>query len=328
MQNFGKLERVDLREGWNDEAQSFTPWLAKEKNLALLGETLDMELELEAKEQNVGPFSADILCKDTADNSWVLIENQLEKTDHRHIGQLITYASGLQAVTIVWIAAIFQDEHRAAMDWMNEITHDQFNFFGLEIELWKIDDSLAAPKFNIVSKPNDWSRSIDSSQLTERQRLLIRYWSALRDHLLDKNSRLSPHKPLPQSWMPFAIGRAYFRTEARFSTQKGHLQVALIIQGQNSQAHFELLEKEKDEIEKEFGEGLVWQPRDPGKHNVISITNAGVKPADESDWTNQMQWLSDMLERFDKTFRPRVKELDASDWVPDYNAEEFKEDEQ
>lgn len=328
MENFGKLERIDLREGWNDEAQSFTPWLAKEENLALLGETLDMELELEAKEQSVGPFSADILCKDTADNSWVLIENQLEKTDHRHIGQLITYASGLQAVTIVWIAAIFQDEHRAAMDWLNEITDDKFNFFGLEIELWKIGDSLAAPKFNIVSKPNDWSRSIDTSELSERQRLLIRYWSALRDHLLDKNSRLSPHKPLPQSWMPFAIGRTDFRTEARFSTLKGHLQVALIIQGQNSQAHFKLLEQEKGEIEKELDESLVWQPREPGRHNVISITKSDVDPADELDRVNQMEWLSDMLERFDNAFRPRVKNLDASDWVPDDYIEEFEEDEQ
>ena len=319
MQNFGKLERVDLREGWNDEAQSFTPWLALEENLTLLGETLDMELELEAKEQSVGPFSADILCKDTADNSWVLIENQLEKTDHRHIGQLITYASGLQAVTIVWIAASFTDEHRAAMDWLNEITYDQFNFFGLEIELWKIGDSLAAPKFNIVSKPNDWSRSIDTSELSEREKLLIRYWSALRDHLLYKNSRLNPHKPLPQSWMPFAIGKADFRTEARFSTQKGHLQVALIIQGQNSQIYFNRLEQKKDEIEEKLGESLIWQPRDPGRHNVISITKAGVKPADESDWTNQMQWLSDMLERFDNVFRQRVKELDI---------EKFEEDEQ
>lgn len=321
MQNFGKLERVDLREGWSNEAQSFTPWLAKEENLTLLGETLDIQLELEAKEQSVGPFSADILCKDTADNSWVLIENQLEKTDHRHIGQLITYASGLHAVTIVWIAAIFQDEHRAAMDWLNEITDDKFNFFGLEIELWKIGDSLAAPKFNIVSKPNDWSRSIDpdSSKLSEREKLLIRYWSTLRDHLLNKNSRLSPHKPLPQSWMPFAIGRADFRTEARFSTQKGHLQVALIIQGQNSQAYFNLLEKKKDEIEQEVGESLVWHQRPAGRFNMVVITKSGVDPADESDWSSQMEWLSDMLERFDKTFRQHVKELDV---------EKFEEDEQ
>lgn len=332
MQNFGKLERVDLREGWNDEAQSFTPWLAKEENLALLGETLDMELELEAKEQNVGPFSADILCKDTADNSWVLIENQLEKTDHRHIGQLITYASGLQAVTIVWIAAIFQDEHRAAMDWLNEITHDQFNFFGLEIELWKIGDSLAAPKFNIVSKPSDWSRSIKQvarrGELSEGKTMLERYWSTLRKYLLDRSSPVRAQTPRPQQWASFSIGRTGFNMRASVSTQKKQIQVALVLSGEDSQTHFKLLEQDKDEIEREISSDLDWTERPAGKQSVISIIKSSVDPADESDRVNQMEWLSDMLGRFDSTFRPRVKELDASDWVPDDYIEEFEEDEQ
>ena len=119
-----------------------------------------MELELEAQETDVGQFRADILCKNTDDRSWVLIENQLERTDHRHLGQILTYAAGLHAVTICWIAESFADEHRATIDWLNEISDDKFQFFGLEIEVWKIGDSPPAPKFNVVSRPNDWTRGV------------------------------------------------------------------------------------------------------------------------------------------------------------------------
>src|SRR4051812_2973733 len=110
--NLGCLERVELRNIWLSESSDFTPWLAREENLKILGETLRIDLELEAQERPVGPFRADILCKDTAEKDrWVLIENQLERTNHGHLGQLLTYASGLEAVTIVWIAAHFTEEH-------------------------------------------------------------------------------------------------------------------------------------------------------------------------------------------------------------------------
>jgi hypothetical protein len=118
---------------------------------------------LEAQERSVGLFRADILCKETTTDNWVLIENQLERTDHVHLGQLLTYAAGLQAVTIVWIAQYFTEEHRAALDWLNEITDERFNFFGLEIELWRIENSPVAPKFNVVCKPNDWTKKISQS---------------------------------------------------------------------------------------------------------------------------------------------------------------------
>ena len=125
----GRLERVELRRIWSSESSDFTPWLAREDNLRLLGETVGIELELEAQEKTVGPFRADILCKDTATDSWVLIENQLERTDHSHLGQLLTYAAGISAVTVVWVAERFTEEHRAALDWLNERTAERINFF-------------------------------------------------------------------------------------------------------------------------------------------------------------------------------------------------------
>ena len=175
-QGLGRLEPVvDLRSIWATEDQDFTPWLAQSENLIILSDTLGMEVATEGTEQGVGPFRADILCRNTQDDSLVLIENQLERTDHNHLGQLLTYAAGLQTVTIIWVAAIFTDEHRAAVDWLNEITDERFRFFGLEIELWRIGDSVAAPKFNVVAKPNEWTRFVGKAtrplrfaDLTER----------------------------------------------------------------------------------------------------------------------------------------------------------------
>ena len=209
----GTLEKVELRDVWESEPREFTPWLATEEGIRILGETIKIDLVLEAQEKNVGPFRADILCKDTGNDSWVLIENQLAVTDHRHLGQLLTYAAGLHAVTVVWVAATFTEEHRATLDWLNEITDDRFQFFGLEIELWRIGNSPAAPKLNIVSKPNDWSRSVSQSAkrisdepLNALQETQLLYWSELKSALIKKGSSIHSRKPLPQHWTTYGSG--------------------------------------------------------------------------------------------------------------------------
>ena len=165
-----------------ERAGRFTPWLAQEENLGLLGESLGLTLELEATEQSVGPFAADILCKDPMTEQWVLIENQLEQTDHTHLGQIITYAAGLNAVTIIWIAATFVEQHRAALDWLNEITAEGTDFFGVEVELWGIGDApQLAPKFNIVSKPNAWSKSVAKGRRESREWDEPSFFAALQE---------------------------------------------------------------------------------------------------------------------------------------------------
>ncbi|MDP3285719.1 MAG: DUF4268 domain-containing protein, partial [Desulfobacterales bacterium] len=269
----GKLEKVDLRNIWTSESEHFMPWLAQEDNLKLLGDAIGIELELEAQEKNVGPFRADILCKDTATDHWVLIENQLEKTDHVHLGQLLTYASGLKAVTIVWIARKFTEEHRAALDWLNEITDDHFNFFGLEVELWRIGNSIVAPKFNIASKPNDWSKTVAvgatqvrNMVLTDSKVLQRDFWAAFTDYVKEHNSNIKTTKPLPQNWMNIAIGRsgmslcavASLWDSAAESFSSHELRAELVLNDNNSKKYFEQLEAEKEVIEKEIGEQLTW----------------------------------------------------------------------
>jgi hypothetical protein len=130
----GRLEKVELRHAWPDERANFTPWLAQEENLAQLGEAIGLQLEPEAVEKQVGRFAADILAKSMPDERWVLIENQIEPTDHCHLGQLLTYAAGLDARIIIWIAEVFREEHRAAIDFLNTATSEEYAFFAVQLE--------------------------------------------------------------------------------------------------------------------------------------------------------------------------------------------------
>ncbi len=323
MTSLGTMESVDLRKIWETEAGDFTPWLAQDCNLALLGDTIGVELELEAQEKSVGPFRADILCKDTGTGHWVLIENQLEKTDHRHLGQLLTYAAGLKAVTIVWIADEFTDEHRAALDWLNEITDDRFNFFGLEIELWKIGESAIAPKFNVVGKPNDWSRTIsgaakqiEEGSLTETKLLQQEYWSALRNLLLTRKSDVKPQKPRPQHWTNFALGKTHFAMHASVNSIKNFIAVDVGLSGPDAKTHFHLLHDDKDAIEREVGTSLEWEELPNRKESRIALRQHEVDPTKRADWPSQHEWLAGKLESLHATFSPRVKMLDVNDYLP------------
>lgn len=319
--HLGRLEKIEPRTVWSSEAQDFTPWLAREQNIALLGDTIGVDLEVEATERDVGPFRADILCKDTGTGAWVLIENQLERTDHTHLGQLMTYAAGLKAVTIVWIAQRFTDEHRAAMDWLNEITPDVFNFFGLEIELWRIGTSPVAPKFNMVAKPNDWARAMGGAAgrmsegaMSDTRQLQLEYWTTLREFLLDRQGVLKSQAPRPQHWTSFSIGRSYFSLAALVNTQDQVVTAQLFMGGPEASAHCRLLMLQRAEIESEIGSELQWELM-PNKKTSKVMLETAADPTDRTDWPRQHAWLADQLERFHRAFSGRVKALDASEAV-------------
>ncbi|MYH62235.1 MAG: DUF4268 domain-containing protein, partial [Caldilineaceae bacterium SB0675_bin_29] len=154
--DFGRLEQVELRTVWVSEDSDFASWLARGDSLALLGEAINMDLELEDMEGWVSPYPRGVICRSRGGGGYVVIENQLEHTDQSHLGQLLTYAAELKAVTMVWVAAEFTQEDRNTLNWLNEITNDNIQFFGLEVELWRIGDSPLAPKFYLVSKPAGW----------------------------------------------------------------------------------------------------------------------------------------------------------------------------
>lgn len=318
----GRLEKVDLRTAWTGESTHFTPWLAQPENLKLLGDTVGIELEFEAQEKEVGPFRADILCKDTLDGSWVLIENQLERTDHTHLGQLLTYASGLETVTIIWIAQHFAEEHRATLDWLNEITNERFAFFGLEIELWRIGTSPVAPKFNMISKPNDWSRSVRSSaakatELSDVKRTQLEFWTSFKDYM-EEHSNIRCHKPAPQPWMNHSIGRSGFGMTSIASTWSSEtqrydpeLRVEFYVSVPEAGKYFEILESQKVDIETEIGQPLIWSST-PGIQTRRAYVRRSTDFQDRSQWPQQQQWLRENLERFHRVFSPRVRQLDLS----------------
>jgi len=310
----GRMKKVDLQDVWANEASDFTPWLAEEDNLELLGDTIGMELE--SQEKDVGPFRADILCKDTATGDWVVIENQLAKTDHTHLGQLLTYAAGLKAVTIVWIAQEFHEEHRAALDWLNEITDSRFNFFGLEVELWRIGDSDIAPKFNVACKPNDWTKPPPSG-LTDTQKAQLEFWGDLKEVMLAQEGPAKPAKPQPGSWVQFAVGRANFCIMASMNTQKNWLSVALCCSGEDAKAHFHLLHQQTDEIEAEIKSGLDWTELPDKKSSYITTRLPEIDPLDRAKWPEHHEWLAQMIAAFHEAFSPRVKVLDAGDYQPE-----------
>lgn len=313
MQKLGRIDSVDLREVWSTEDKDFTPWLARPEALELLGAALGIDLELEDQEKYVGSFRADLLCKNTAEeDSWVVIENQLEKTDHKHLGQLLTYASGLHAKTVVWISAEFNEEHRAAIDWLNRIANRSVQFFGIKVELWKIGDSAPAPRFNVVSKPNEWEATVDDAkdaisaeEGNRSQKLRIRYWTAFREFLRENNSSLRPQKPSWDHWYSFGIGTSRAHTAALLITRDNKIAVQLTMNAPDAKEVFHELYDQKEAIETAVGESLDWRemPDKKASRVVLFKVADGYK---EETWPEQFAWLREKLETFDRVFRPLV----------------------
>lgn len=306
----GRLEQVELRSIWISESADFTPWLAEDENIARLGEAIGMDLELEGKERAVGPFKADVLCKDSMTGNWVLIENQLERTDHTHLGQLLTYAAGLEVVTIVWLAQKFTEEHRAALDWLNRITHDQFSFFGIEIELLRIGSSDLAPNFRVISKPNDWQRKVSEANtnmnLTEIEKFRMDYWGKLAEYISSRSKILACRKPQPNHWFSFGIGSTDAHLSARVNTKERKVQVALTLSPANAKALFAYLKNSEQDIESKIGARLDWRELPDNKRSYVELSHS-CEPTDRSDWLVQHQWLFERLESFHKNFSPLVR---------------------
>ncbi len=320
-EELSRLEAVDIREVWPDEAQDFTPWLAEEENLDILGETLGIELEFEAQEKDVGDFRADILCRDTLNNSRVLIENQLERTDHSHLGQILTYAAGLEIHTVIWIAKEFREEHRAALDRLNEVTTKNFQCFGIEVKVWQIGDSARAPQFDVVSKPNDWNRTVSRDTervmregLSETQQRQMRYWTGLHEYIVEKGSSVSFPSPRSSRYLDLSIGRTNFGLMIWQTPTRSEIGIWLNISGENRKAYFRLLEEEQADIHTEMGEELQWIELSGKQRNRICLHKGDTDPLDENDWTHQYEWFTTKLELFDKVFRERIRGLNADDW--------------
>ncbi len=305
-----KLSPVDVRTVWPDEARDFTPWLAGAEGLELLANVLGLELELVEQEADVGPFSADIVLRARGEEEHtIVVENQFGKTDHDHLGKLLTYGAGLSAKTMVWIAENFSDEHREALDRLNEIAAGKANYFGLGLRVYRIQDSPPATQFEVISSPNDWRNVIrETYKPTKLEVAYQQFWSELRDYFGAKKGVLRMQQPPLQGWCVLAIGRAGFQITLGLSNRDGGRASAEVYMfHENALAAFEQLHAHKEEIDREMGEPLSWDRL--RKNCRIQVS----KRADFNDPKQRellKEWFWTIAEKLNKIFSKRIKDLD------------------
>ena len=317
MVSLGKIEAVPLREVWPDEAKHFTPWMATDEGLELLGNTIGVELELLGTEKSVGRFKADIVAKVISqddDENIVIVENQLNQTDHDHLGKVITYAAGHKAKIVVWIARKFTDEHRQAIEWINQNSTEDISYFALEITLLKIGASAPAAEFNIVSRPNEWAKAVRASQAKEFSEVKLdqlKFWEELIEHseeLPEAALRLS-RKPRPQHWYNIAIGRSGFRLTLTVNSVLQRVGCEIYIYDDNAKSYFDLLILKKEEIENELGYKLEWQELEDKKGSRIAIYESGLYEREE-ERQELIAWLYEKGVEFSNAFGPIIQNLD------------------
>lgn len=311
--NLSKLERVPLRDYWKHEAGDFTPWLAEADNLNALADVLGLsELVCVATEHWVGDFKLDILCTDGDDQ--VVVENQLQETDHKHLGQILAYAAGIEAKKVIWVAESFRPEDASALQFLNDNTTEDLSFFGVGIELWRIGDSPLAPKFEVVVKPNDWvksgrERARAASSASPIKQLQQKFWGALIQKLQKSAPQIRPQKPRPQHWLNNSIGRSGFGLNITANTRDERLGVELWMPGAEAKHRFANLIEQKEDIESKLGFELDWQELPDAKACRVATWYPQASIEDESWWDEYLDWLTQRLVKMDQVLRPVVKAL-------------------
>ncbi|WP_248514992.1 DUF4268 domain-containing protein [Salinarchaeum laminariae] len=313
--DFQELESLNVRKYWEHEADDFTPWLAKEiesDDTSHLEDVLGLDLEVVEVERDVGKYSVDILAEIVDDGRQVVIENQLGSSDHDHLGKCIAYAAGVDADIIVWLSPKFNDEHQDAFNWLNKNSREGVDLFAIRLEVWKIGDSAPAVRLNPVEDPSEWKQKAKRTggELSETKKLQEEYWTQFRDKITDRDTTLKERKPKPQHWYNNPIGRSGFKLQFTANTQEDRLYCQLVIQ--NDPEVYQRLVDEKEEIENEMGESLLWSPPEEARQNSnrakITLRRPGDLAAKES-WDEYHEWMLDRGERFHKVFYDRIQRL-------------------
>jgi uncharacterized protein DUF4268 len=315
----GHMTRVPPRNVWPNEASDFTVWLAEDTNFQVLAETLHFtDAEVEATEKSVGSFSADIIGRDR--DGYILVENQLEQTNHTHLGQILTYLAGLDGpVKVVWIATKIREEHRAAIDWLNANSPDEYSFFAVELEVYTIGDSAAAPYFHVAARPNEWTRHLGAqarqlrdTALTETQRKYKEYWTAFADYMDDHDPTFNGGTPPKGSWWSFGIGKTHFSLTVSTSARDHWIRTEVYFHQDEEKLIFDNFHSEKTEIEAEFGELLEWE-RLEGKGARISTKQRNTNPMQQEKWPEYFAWYAEKMARFRHVFEQRIRDLDLDE---------------
>ncbi len=279
MPEFGELRPVDIRELWPNEAHHFTPWLAE--NIERLGDAVGMDLEIVAREADVGDFSLDLLAKDLGSSRNVVIENQFGATDHDHLGKLITYAAGVDAVAVIWLTETVREEHREAIEWLNRRTDADLHFFAVTVGAVRIDQSRPAFQFKLVASPNEWQRSARETadrQTSERGEAYRQYFQSLIDELRETHRFTGARTAQPQNWYSFPSGFQGLSYSTSFA-KKGRVRAELYVDQGDTERNkflFDSLQAHQGAIEQQFGEPLKWERLDDARASRIAIYREGV----------------------------------------------------
>jgi len=307
-----KLTKLDLREVWKHEALDFTNWLAENENLEALSDAVGVDIKLIQTEASVGKFNVDILAVEDLTGKKIIIENQLESTDHDHLGKIITYASGHDAEIIIWIVKDTRDEHQKAIEWLNDHTDQDISFFLIRIELWKIDDSKPAPKFEIVVSPNEWAKAIKSNpakkELTNTKLQQLDFWDKLKKYIQRENPKLRLRTPSPQHWYDISIGSSDCHIALTINTRENLMGCEIYID-KNKELfnHFKIY---KESIEADIGEAAEWV--DAAKASRIKISTEVKDLFNDSELDNNFSWILSKVVLFQKVFGPHIKSFKNS----------------
>jgi Domain of unknown function (DUF4268) len=320
----GRLTLVDIRDVWKNETSNFTPWLAKEENLALLAKKLDFgKLTFSEIKPSIGDFDADLVATDES-GAQVLIKNQLDITDQKHPKKALASPKGLDGdATIIWIATKFRDEHLARIDWLNADTNSNFNFFGIEIEVYQIGESLPAPYFNVVAKPSPEAINAKklrnaTNQKRKDQEFCIKYWTAFKKIYEKSGEKNKFPSKLSNPWIEFELDTKdfYLCPYLNIKERKICFELQIYLTCVYTKKAFRLLEKQKIEIEIDAGKQFDWQERLKRKASRISTCIDGIDDSvnrvdfqNRDDWQRQHQLIIDELRLFRRVFTERVRAL-------------------
>lgn len=305
-----RLEPVPLRELWPNEAYDFSTWLAE--NLDFLGEALRMDLSLVEREAAAGTFSADILAEDEGSGSTVVVENQLERTDHDHLGKLITYLSNLDAKTAVWITPEPRVEHEQAVHWLNEMLPADMALFLVKIEAYRIEDSAPAPLLTVVAGPSPEARQVGTQkkELAERHILRREFWTQLLERVKEKTPLHAQISPSKDNWISTGAGKSGLGYN--YVIRMGDAQVELYIDQGNLEKNkliFDTLYAQREKVEETFGKALEWQRLDDRRASRIRRVIPGGGLRDQERWAEIQEQMIGAMIRLERALKPEIRRL-------------------
>lgn len=304
----GKLEEVDIRELWKHEQYDFSEWLSKKENIENLNDILGLTLVDISKETYVGSYRCDLFAKDETTGIKVIIENQLEMSNHDHLGKIITYASGVDAKVVVWIVKEAREEHRSAIEWLNNNTNSNINFFLIEIHAYKIGNSDNAPMFQVIEQPNDFiknNKSINSNDtMNKSQSQRLEFWNQFNNVLVERGKPFNVRKATTDHWYNVAIGTSDAHIDITLVNKDSVIGVELYIT--DNKEFFDKLYQRKDEIENDLGFKLDWRRLNNSKASRIVTFIKGLNFDDHSNYNELMNQTIDLAVLMRDTFKKYI----------------------